>query len=58
MYKKVEALNNFVDMESNILNFWSENEIVQKNFVLNRDGKYFTFYDGAPTSNGKLHNTM
>ena len=28
---------------------------MQKNFNLNEDGEYFTFYDGPPTANGKPH---
>ena len=55
MYKKVEPKNDFVQMEKNILDFWNEKDIIQKNFDLNKDGEYFTFYDGPPTANGKPH---
>lgn len=55
MYKKVDPKNDFVQMEKNILKFWNEKEIIQKNFELNKDGEYFTFYDGPPTANGKPH---
>jgi isoleucyl-tRNA synthetase len=55
LYKKVDPKNDFVLMEKNILNFWNEKEIIQKNFDLNKDGEYFTFYDGPPTANGKPH---
>ncbi|HEY5561863.1 MAG TPA: isoleucine--tRNA ligase [Clostridiaceae bacterium] len=55
MYKKIEAGRNFVQMEKDILKGWEEKNIVEKNFNLNKDGKYFTFYDGPPTANGKPH---
>ena len=55
MYKKVDPKNDFVQMEKNILDFWNEKEIIRKNFELNKDGEYFTFYDGPPTANGKPH---
>lgn len=55
MYKKVNASTNFVDMEKNILELWNKKNIIKKNLDLNKDGKYFTFYDGPPTANGKPH---
>ena len=55
MYKKVDPKNDFVQMEKDIAKFWNEKEIIQKNFDLNKDGEYFTFYDGPPTANGKPH---
>ena len=55
MYKKVELPNGFPGMEREVLNMWKENDIIDKNFKLNKDGEYFTFYDGPPTANGKPH---
>ncbi|OPJ61324.1 isoleucine--tRNA ligase [Clostridium oryzae] len=55
MYKKVDSSNNFVEMEKNIRKQWEEKDIIKKNFDLNADGEYFTFYDGPPTANGKPH---
>lgn len=55
MYKKIDSSKSFVDMEKDILKLWDEKEIVKKNFELNKDGEYFTFYDGPPTANGKPH---
>ncbi len=55
MYKKVSASQNFVEMEKEILKLWEDNKIIDKNFDLNPDGEYFTFYDGPPTANGKPH---
>lgn len=42
-------------MEKDILKLWEEKKIIQKNFDMNKDGEYFTFYDGPPTANGKPH---
>jgi isoleucyl-tRNA synthetase len=42
-------------MEKDVLKLWNEKDVIKKNFDLNKDGKYFTFYDGPPTANGKPH---
>jgi len=55
MYKKIDSSRSFVQMEKDIMKFWKEHNIIQKNFDLNQDGEYFTFYDGPPTANGKPH---
>ncbi len=55
MYKKIDSSKSFVDMENDILKLWEEKDIVKKNFELNNEGEYFTFYDGPPTANGKPH---
>lgn len=55
MYKKVELPNGFVGMESEIANLWKARNVIKKNFDMNPDGEYFTFYDGPPTANGKPH---
>ncbi|WP_315116704.1 isoleucine--tRNA ligase [uncultured Clostridium sp.] len=55
MYKKIDNSRSFVQMERDVLNNWQDNKIVEKNFDLNKDGEYFTFYDGPPTANGKPH---
>ena len=55
MYKKVELPNGFVGMESEIANLWKAINVIKKNFDMNPDGEYFTFYDGPPTANGKPH---
>ena len=34
---------------------WKEKDIVKKNFAINEGKRYFTFYDGPPTANGKPH---
>ncbi|SCN23054.1 Isoleucine-tRNA ligase [Clostridium sp. N3C] len=55
MYKKIDSSKSFVQMEKDILKLWEEKKIIQKNFDMNKDGEYFTFYDGPPTANGKPH---
>ena len=55
MYKKVELQKGFVGMEEEVAELWKEKDVIKKNFDMNQDGEYFTFYDGPPTANGKPH---
>ncbi|MEG3041110.1 MAG: isoleucine--tRNA ligase [Clostridium sp.] len=55
MYKKIDNTKSFMDIEKDILKLWEEKDVIQKNFDLNDEGEYFTFYDGPPTANGKPH---
>jgi len=55
MYKKVELKDGFVGMEKEVANLWKEKDIIKKNFAMNEGKRYFTFYDGPPTANGKPH---
>lgn len=55
MYNKVDNSKSNVDREKQVAEFWNKNNIIKKNFELNADGEYFTFYDGPPTANGKPH---
>ena len=56
MYKKVELKQDgFVGMEKEVRDLWDKKDIIQKNFDKNKGKKYFTFYDGPPTANGKPH---
>ena len=55
MYKKVELKNGFVEMEKEVAKRWEEQGIIKKNFDMNKGERYFTFYDGPPTANGKPH---
>ena len=56
MYKKVELKEDgFVGMERDVQNLWKEKDIIHKNFDMNKGKRYFTFYDGPPTANGKPH---
>ncbi|SFU82072.1 Isoleucyl-tRNA synthetase [Clostridium sp. DSM 8431] len=55
MYKKVELSKGFVGMEHEVADYWKAHNVIKKNFDMNQDGEYFTFYDGPPTANGKPH---
>ena len=55
MYKKVDLQNGFVGMEQEIAKVWKDKDIIKKNFAMNEGKRYFTFYDGPPTANGKPH---
>ena len=55
MYKKVDTSLNFLDREKEVLKFWKENKIFEKNIEENSGSEEFTFYDGPPTANGKPH---
>ena len=55
MYKKVELKDGFVGMEREVAKTWKEKNIIKKNFAMNEGKRYFTFYDGPPTANGKPH---
>ncbi len=55
MYKKVDTSLNFLDREKEVLKFWKENKIFEKNIEENSGNTEFTFYDGPPTANGKPH---
>lgn len=55
MYKKVELTTGFVGMEKQVTELWKEKDVIQKNFDMNKEGEFFTFYDGPPTANGKPH---
>ena len=56
MYKKVELPENgFVGMEQKVAENWKKNNIIKKNFDMNKGKEYFMFYDGPPTANGMPH---
>ena len=55
MYKKVDTTLNFLDREKEVLQFWKDNKIFEKNVQENEGSREFTFYDGPPTANGKPH---
>ena len=43
MYKKVDTSLNFLDREKEVLEFWKENGIFEKNVAENDGQKEFTF---------------
>ena len=56
MYRKVSTDMNFVQRDKEVLQFWKDHQIIEKNAHL-RDGakESFTFFDGPPTANGRPH---
>ncbi len=55
MYKKVSTNMNFVQREREVLQFWTDNKVFEQSLQANKEGETYTFYDGAPTANGKPH---
>lgn len=55
MYKKVDTSLNFLDREKEVLKYWKDNKIFEKNMQKNEGSTEFSFYDGPPTANGKPH---
>lgn len=56
MYKKVEIKEDgFVGVERKVGQYWKDNDIINKNFAMNENKEYFSFYDGPPTANGMPH---
>jgi isoleucyl-tRNA synthetase len=60
MYKQGLEKVKFPEIEQNILKFWSERKIFEKSVQFRSAEKYFTFYEGPPTANGKpgIHHVM
>ncbi|MFP4529049.1 MAG: isoleucine--tRNA ligase [Candidatus Kapaibacterium sp.] len=50
----------YPDLERGILKFWEENKIFDKSLENRKGNKYYTFYEGPPTVNGKpgIHHLM
>ena len=59
-FKKVDSKQSFPKMEEEILKFWEENKIFEKSVKKNSADKFFIFYEGPPTANGKpgLHHVL
>ena len=55
LYKPVDKNLNFKDRELEVLKFWKENRIFEKQTEQNAGREPYTFYDGPPTANGKPH---
>ncbi len=55
MYQKVAQNKSFPEKEKQVLEFWKQNDIVNKNLSMNSNAESFIFYDGPPTANGKPH---
>ena len=55
LYEKVSTDLGFVEREKATRRFWEDNGIFEKSIEERRNGKYYTFFDGPPTANGKPH---
>ena len=55
LYKKVPTNLNFVERETEVLDYWKERQIFRKSMSLREGSPVFTFYDGPPTANGRPH---
>lgn len=55
MFDKPNPKQNFYDLESQILNWWKENEILEKSIDQRPVENAKTFYDGPITANGEPH---
>jgi isoleucyl-tRNA synthetase len=52
MFREVKAKVNFAQLETDILSFWKEQNILSKSIELRRSGPHYTFYEGPPSMNG------
>lgn len=55
MYDKVSTNLDFVQRETEIIDFWKENNVFETSIKMRENAPVFTFYDGPPTANGKPH---
>ena len=55
MYRKVSTSLDFKEREKEILAFWKEHSVFEKQNEIHADCPSYTFYDGPPTANGKPH---
>ena len=55
MYKKVDTKLDFAGRELDTVKFWKENNLVKQMIEKNKNGKFYSFYEGPPTANGKPH---
>lgn len=55
MFTKPNPKQNFFDLEQQILNWWKEQQILEKSINQRPDEQSKTFYDGPITANGEPH---
>jgi len=60
MFKPLPDNFTYPKLEHDILKFWEDNKIFQKSLDERKGCEVFTFYEGAPTVNGKpgIHHMM
>ena len=59
-FEEVTGRYNGPDLESEILEFWRENNVFEKSLEQTQDGPHFSFSEGPPTANGKpgIHHVL
>ncbi len=55
MYQKVPTDMRFAAREEEIIKFWKENDVFNRQTAQRKGQTPFTFFDGPPTANGKPH---
>jgi isoleucyl-tRNA synthetase len=55
MLNKPNPRQDFFELETQLLHWWKENNILDKSIDQRSDDKSFTFYDGPITANGEPH---
>ena len=60
MYKQIPEKISYPEIEHKILELWEKNKIFDKSLLKSEGKKYFSFYEGPPTVNGKpgIHHLM
>ncbi|MBU2636671.1 MAG: class I tRNA ligase family protein, partial [Bacteroidetes bacterium] len=60
MFKQHTDKIKYSEIEKEILNFWESNKIFEKSISSRSADKFYTFYEGPPTANGKpgIHHVM
>lgn len=60
MFKQHSDKINYYDIENQIIKFWEENNIFEKSVSSRQSTKFYTFYEGPPTANGRpgIHHVM
>ena len=54
VFKKVDNKINFIDIEHDILKYWTKNKIFQKLVDKNKGKKHWSFIDGPITANNPM----
>ena len=55
MFQPVPSNVSFPDLESEILQFWQDQQVYRRSLEQRRHGRRFVFYEGPPTANGLPH---
>ena len=60
MYEPLPENFSYPGLEKEILKFWEDRKIFEKSLEQRKDRKYFSFYEGPPTVNGKpgIHHVL